>query len=80
MSSDKIINLVIQCPHCLEYIFIDQLNCCIFRHGIFISNGQQIPPHSSKQDCDYFVKNKMVYGCANPFKIIDDKAYKCEYI
>ena len=33
--SDNIINLVIECPHCNEPILIEQLNCKIFRHGVF---------------------------------------------
>jgi len=75
---------VIQCPHCKDFVFIEELNCKIFRHGAFISNGEQIDPHSSKEKCDFFISNKMIYGCGKPFKIIEDnntfKAEICEYV
>jgi len=76
---------IIRCPHCNDYIFIEELNCKIFRHGVLISNGKQIDPHSSKEDCDFFILNKMIYGCGKPFRIIvntDDefKVEICEYI
>ena len=76
---------IIKCPHCNDYIFIEELNCKIFRHGVFISNSKQIDPHSPKEECDFFISNKMIYGCGKPFKIIGDKeddlkAEICEYI
>ena len=45
---NKIINIVIECPHCNQCILIEQLNCRIFRHGILKHNGTQINPHSPK--------------------------------
>jgi hypothetical protein len=54
---DKSEKPIIQCPHCNEYIIIQELNCCIFRHGIFKETGQQINPHSNKYLCDYYVYN-----------------------
>ncbi len=35
------INIVL-CPHCMEYIEILELNCKIFRHGVFKDSGKQI--------------------------------------
>ena len=61
---------IIICPHCNEFIIIEKLNCGIFRHGIFKENGQQIPPHSSKEHCDNYINNGVIYGCGKPFKII----------
>lgn len=76
-------NIVI-CPHCNELIIIDQINCGIFRHGIFIETKQQIDPHAKKIDCDFYLQNNMIYGCGKPFKIIWEnntiKAIECEYI
>jgi len=63
-------DIVIICPHCNEYIIIDKLNCCIFRHGTFIHNGQQINAHTPKIACDNLVKNGIIYGCGKPFRII----------
>ena len=77
-------NLIINCPHCNELILIEELNCKIFRHGVFKLSNQQINPHSSKSDCDNFVVNDLIYGCGKPFKIsISDNKYLveiCDYI
>lgn len=61
---------IIQCPHCQEYIIILELNCKIFRHGIFKKTGEQIDPHSTKEDCERFVQENQIYGCGKPFRIV----------
>lgn len=76
---------VIICPHCGLLVLIAQVNCAVFRHGIFISNGEQIPPHLSKNECDNLIENKLVYGCAKPFRLIKDQSCNwigeiCDYI
>ena len=81
----KIINLIITCPHCQDFMEIEQLNCKIFRHGILRSNGKQINPHSSKDLCDYYFANEKIYGCGKPFKIentVNNEfvAVICDYI
>jgi len=78
-------DIVVSCPHCLKPVLIEQLNCKIFRHGTFIVNGQQVNPHATKEVCDYFVANDMIYGCGKPFCIINAEdgtfvAIVCEYI
>jgi hypothetical protein len=77
-------NFVINCPHCDEHIFIEQLNCCIFRHGHFKLNNEQIDQHSSKELCDNYVNQNIIYGCGKPFKItVSNDKYiveKCDYI
>jgi hypothetical protein len=73
--------MLIDCPHCNELIWIDQLNCRIFRHGTFKHNYEQIPPHSSKQDCDLWKEQDRIYGCGKPFKINEDGTIViCNYI
>jgi len=83
-NTSSIINLIVSCPHCNEPIIIEQLNCCIFRHGIFKTTGLQICPHSSKELCEYYTNNNLIFGCGNPFKIIkhnnEYKAIICDYI
>jgi hypothetical protein len=79
------VNIVVQCPYCGDFIFIDQLNCQIFRHGVFISNGEQINPHASKEVCDSFIQRKLIHGCSKPFKLVKMNdgtfvAEKCNYI
>jgi len=81
----KGIKLVVTCPHCQDPIFIDALNCCIFRHGVLKTNGKQINPHSSKELCDFYINKNMIYGCGKPFQIIRNldgeyNAVICEYI
>jgi hypothetical protein len=79
------VNIVVQCPHCSDFIFIDQLNCQIFRHGVFISNREQINPHASKEVCDSLIQRKLIHGCGKPFKLVKTNdgiflAEKCNYI
>lgn len=77
---------VVLCPHCENSIQIykNEINCAIFRHGVFINNGQQINPHCSKDKCEKYVNQNLIYGCGKPFKIINDnnnyKAIICDYI
>ena len=61
-----------ECPHCDGMVFVDtkEVNCQIFRHAIMKSNGQQVNPHSSKEDCEMLSRENLVYGCCNPFRII----------
>ena len=72
------------CPHCKMSILIEEINCRIFRHAVFKQTGEQMPPHSSKSDCDDAFEKGFVYGCAKPF-ILELKdniwiAVPCEYI
>ena len=62
--------LFVNCPHCDILIEILELNCCIFRCGIYKKNYLQIPPHSTKTECDRLFKNNEIYGCGKPFRII----------
>jgi hypothetical protein len=63
--------IIVNCPHCKIPIFIEELNCCIFRHGVFIKTNEQISPHTSKEECEYYIKNNLIFGCGKPFKIIN---------
>ena len=75
---------ILTCPHCSEYIIIEKINCGIFRHGVLKKNGKQIDPHSSKENCDYYIRENKIYGCGKPFRIsINDNKFSteiCEYI
>jgi hypothetical protein len=57
------------CPHCniLLQVMKNQINCKIFRHAIYKSNYNQIPPHSTQQTCEELFNSGKVYGCAKPF-------------
>lgn len=71
---------IVLCPHCFEEIIIEEVNCAIFRHGIFKENYQQIPPHASKEICEQWVKEDLIYGCGKPFRLINNTAEICDYI
>lgn len=70
MLEDEKKEPIVICPHCKDYVLIDKINCAIFRHGIFKQNGKQINSHTSKDLCDIYIKNNLIYGCGKPFKII----------
>jgi len=74
-----------ECPHCKCLIEVskDQINCRIFRHGVFKSSLEQINPHSSKEECDEFVRKELIIGCGKPFRLTEDDppvAVPCGYI
>ena len=78
--------MIIQCPHCKDFVWIEQLNCRIFRHACYKSDkqvlsGEPIPPHSTQKECEDLLEKGLVYGCAKPFKILEDgTAVICDYI
>lgn len=73
--------MTVTCPHCGGMVVVDQLNCRIFRHAVYKSTGQQVPPHASKAECDALVKEGKVYGCGMPFRVNEHGvAEKCGYI
>ena len=79
-SAPPLVKLVVNCPHCSDPIIIEELNCCIFRHGIFKETSLQIDPHSSEELCNYYISQKKIYGCGKPFRVEVDKAVVCDYI
>jgi hypothetical protein len=76
-------NIVI-CPHCQSQVIIEEVNCQIFRHGVYKSSGEQLAPHASKDECDTAFVDELIYGCGKPFRIdfIEGKwtATVCDYI
>jgi hypothetical protein len=50
----------VECPHCRCMVIIEQINCAIFRHGIYKSTGVQMNPHESKELCDTTFLNKNI--------------------
>jgi hypothetical protein len=83
--------ILVLCPHCNQLIEIIELNCCIFRCGVYKHNSEQIPPHLSKQECDRLAEENQIFGCGKPFRIEQQpnpennnepifKANICDYI
>ena len=60
---------IIECPHCEQVIEVVELNCRIFRCGVYKHNYHQIDPHMPKIQCEQLVANGEIYGCGKPFKI-----------
>ena len=63
---------VFPCPHCgiRIQVFEHEIACTIFRHAYMKNTKNQIGPHTSKEQCDNFVANNQVVGCARPFRFI----------
>ncbi len=76
--------MYVSCPHCSVTIEILELNCKIFRCGVYKSSLTQIEPHLPKKECDYLAETDAIYGCGKPFCIINDDppfvVNKCDYI
>ena len=79
--------LLLNCPHCEGGILvhINEINCAIFRHGIYTNSYQQMNPHESKNNCDWLKESNEIIGCGKPFKIDRDQegeyiTIKCPYI
>lgn len=81
--SDKKENPILLCPHCKDYVEITKINCKIFRHATLKKNGKQINPHTSREKCQYYITNNLIYGCGKPFRIINNngliQAEICDY-
>ncbi len=72
-------DFIVTCPHCSEYIWIEQINCGIFRHAAYIANNEAIPPHTSREECMRLLENNLVQGCAGPFRLVlTEKKIKSE--
>ena len=71
---------IINCPHCGIYIIIEQLNCGIFRCGMYKDINKQIDPHLSKIECDKLISENIIYGCGKPFQIKNNAVTMCDYI
>jgi hypothetical protein len=74
--------LYLPCPHCEDLIEIPlhEINCRIYRHGVWKHNFQQIDPHTPKHLCEEYVKKELIYGCGKPFCFNNDKLESCDYI
>ena len=78
-------NNIVICPNCHEFVIIEQLNCKIFRHGVYKQTGVQIDPHLCEEICRELKNKNLIYGCGKPFQIIIDvnldiQVVKCGYI
>lgn len=77
---------IFKCPNCNEFTQVhkNELNCKIFRHAVYKRNFIPINPHSPKIICDRLLASDQIFGCAKPFRIINNNndlyAEICDYI
>ena len=64
--------IIVNCPNCSEpiLVYLNELNCKIFRHGTYSHNLKQIDPHLPKEQCEQLIKENKIYGCGKPFQIV----------
>jgi len=72
----------IECPHCGGMLLIraSDINCTIFRHGVWKHTNEPIGPHTSKGECDRLVAEDLIRGCGRPFKFDGRTVTVCDYI
>jgi len=61
--------IIVTCPHCEQMIEIVAVNCAIFRCGEYKVNGQQLPPHLPKEECERLFNMGQIWGCGKPFRL-----------
>lgn len=70
MDPMDVVQIFVNCPHCGGGIVVLEVNCTIFRHAAFRSNGEQIPSHSTQQNIESWRMNNLIMGCGGPFKVV----------
>lgn len=73
------------CPHCDIFIEVEhnQVNCQIFRCGVYKHNNTQVNQHLNKSTCDELSNGGKVWGCCKPFRFFHgEQPYVdiCDYI
>ena len=68
------------CPHCHQHLWIEEINCGIFRCGLYKETFEQLPPHLKENECTRVREEGLIYGCAKPFRYDGKDVTICEYI
>lgn len=68
------------CPHCCLMIEVLQVNCNVFRCGVYKDSLLQINPHTPEETCKQLVRENKIYGCGKPFQLLGDKLVTCGWI
>jgi hypothetical protein len=65
--------IMFTCPYeeCQGTITVapNQINCGVFRHGVYKATGRPVGAHLSQDKCLELVRQGKVYGCVQPFRI-----------
>lgn len=61
------------CAHCGGNIVVASADiaCKIFRHATYRADGQPIPAHATKNECDKLVAAGLIWGCGGPLRLTD---------
>jgi hypothetical protein len=80
----------LECPHCGGRVWLEKgledVRCGIFRHAVWKTTMQPIPPHSDKNFCERVLRENLVHGCALPFRVLMNNekntvvVEKCDYL
>jgi hypothetical protein len=73
-------SFVVTCPHCLDPVVIEAVNCGIFRHAAYRENHTQVDPHAPQTECERLLALGLIYGCGKPFRVEDGVAVSCAYV
>ena len=68
--------MIVTCPHCYEFVLIEELGCGIFSHAVIKNTMKQLNSLASKEQCDYLKYNDLIFGCAGQFRIIGPEIVK----
>ena len=65
---------VFLCPHCqlMVQVKANEINCRIFRHGIYKKDNTQLHPHAPEELCDRLRNSDTIWGCGRPFRFVRD--------
>lgn len=70
------------CPHCGVMCEVPKalIRCGIFRHAVHKGSMKFVDPHASRKECEEWLRNGVVHGCAKPFRFDGEIVAMCEYI
>ena len=51
----------------------------IFRHAVFQQSRRLAQPHAPQEECERWLREGLVYGCAKPFRFDGVRVEVCGY-
>lgn len=71
-----------RCPWCEGSVIVppSDMNCGIFRHGVYKATGEPIGAHAGQEECEKLYASGAILGCGKPFKVEGDRVLKCGWI
>lgn len=72
--------MIVNCPWCQKMVWVSEMNCKIFRHGVMKKTFTQLNPHASEDECMKAVNDDLIFGCGGPFMIDKNNyAIRCTF-